>query len=290
LNGDQIELRSAQNRATILLKGAEVASWSVSGLETIWKPDPSIWDRSSPILFPVVGWCRDAHIRVRDHAYPMGVHGFAAHQHFRVVEQSNHAVKLLLRDSPETRKYYPFAFELVVSHEIFGSSLCSTLTIRNTGQEVLPFACGLHPGFRWPLGGADREGHAIEFSAREEPVVPVIAPGGLFSEATRPVTMKDRRLDMADDLFAQEALCFLNSRSRSVEYIAPHGVRLRADFVNLPHLALWSKPGAPFICIEAWTSHGDPVGFDGDIFHKPSMIHLESQAESRHSGTFTLKR
>jgi len=290
LNGDRIELRSAESRATVLLKGAEIASWSVYGLETIWKPDPSIWDRSSPILFPVVGWCRDAEIRLRDQAYPMGVHGFAAHQPFQMIEQSEHAVKLLLRDSPGTREQYPFAFELVVSHEIFDSSLRSTLTIRNTGDEILPFACGLHPGFRWPLGATHRGGHAIEFSASEEPRVPVIAPGGLFSDATRPITLNGKRLDLTDEVFAREALCLLNAKSRSVDYIAPDGIRLRADFENFPHLALWSKPGAPFICIEAWTSHGDPVGFDGDIFHKPSMILLEPQADSRHSGTFTLTR
>jgi len=40
---------------------------------------------------------------------------------------------------------------------------------------------------------------------------------------------------------------------------------------GFPHLALWSKPGAPFVCMEAWTGHGDPVGFSGDLADKPSM-------------------
>jgi hypothetical protein len=47
------------------------------------------------------------------------------------------------------------------------------------------------------------------------------------------------------------------------------------ELENFPHIALWSRSvkgiGAPFLCLEAWTGHGDPEGFSGDIFAKPSM-------------------
>jgi galactose mutarotase-like enzyme len=52
---------------------------------------------------------------------------------------------------------------------------------------------------------------------------------------------------------------------------------------NFPHIALWSRPGAPFLCLEAWTGHGDPEYFDGDIFAKPSM-RLLNPFESARSG------
>ncbi len=37
---------------------------------------------------------------------------------------------------------------------------------------------------------------------------------------------------------------------------------------DFPHFAVWSKRGAPFVSLEAWTGHGDPDGFDGDIHGK----------------------
>jgi hypothetical protein len=55
---------------------------------------------------------------------------------------------------------------------------------------------------------------------------------------------------------------------------------------GFPHFALWSRPDAPFVSVETWSGHGDPEGFDGDLYDKPSMIHLQPQQRSRHSATF----
>jgi hypothetical protein len=49
---------------------------------------------------------------------------------------------------------------------------------------------------------------------------------------------------------------------------------------------LWSRPGAPFLCLEAWTGHGDPAGFSGDIFAKPSMQSLFPGESARCAATF----
>ncbi len=283
-----IELRCSDNCAVIALHGAELTSWRVGNVETIWTPDAAIWDRSSPILFPVVGWCRDARIRVDGQHYPMGVHGFAAHHDFEVIEQSEDKAIFSLRDNDSTRVHFPFAFELRVAYALTPHALSMTLNILNRSDDEMPFACGVHPGFCWPLGPADRQAHRIEFVDHENPYVPVIAPGGLFSEESRAIALDGRRLALKDETFAQEALCFLDARSRSLIYGADKGPRLRASFENFPHLAVWSKPGAPFVCLEAWTGHGDPVGFSGELRDKPSMILLPPGGQSEHRATFEL--
>jgi galactose mutarotase-like enzyme len=56
---------------------------------------------------------------------------------------------------------------------------------------------------------------------------------------------------------------------------------------NFPHIAIWSRPNAPFVCLEAWTGHGDPVGFDGDIFAKPSMRTLDPGQTARSGARFS---
>ena len=68
------------------------------------------------------------------------------------------------------------------------------------------------------------------------------------------------------------------------------GLRLRVDLEDFPHLALWARPPAPFLCIEAWTGHGDPVGFAGELADKPSMRLLPPGATARHTARFSLER
>ena len=54
------------------------------------------------------------------------------------------------------------------------------LEVANPGGEPAPYACGLHPGFRWPFAGGRREGARVRFESEEPAEVPVIAPGGLI--------------------------------------------------------------------------------------------------------------
>ena len=64
------------------------------------------------------------------------------------------------------------------------------------------------------------------------------------------------------------ALVWDTLTSRSVVY----GDTLRVDFPRMPHLGIWTKPGAGFVCIEPWQGYASPEGFDGDFADKPGMV------------------
>src|SRR3546814_13850077 len=66
--------------------------------------------------------------------------------------------------------------------------------------------------------------------------------------------------------------------SRSLTFGTPGGSQLAIAFPDMPMLGLWQKPGAPFLCIEPWQGHADPVGFSGDFREKPGIVNLESGA------------
>jgi galactose mutarotase-like enzyme len=149
----------------------------------------------------------------------------------------------------------------------------------------MSYAVGLHPGFRWPLAGSQAE-HAIVFESPERPDVPVIAPGGLFSARRRPVPLAGKVLRLTPDLLAAEALCFLDISSRRLLYENGAGQGLRIALDNFPHVALWARPPAPFLAIEAWTGHGDPEDFEGDLFEKPSMTLLEPGTRAGHAARY----
>ena len=52
---------------------------------------------------------------------------------------------------------------------------------------------------------------------------------------------------------------------------------LTLDFTGFPYLAIWSKPNAPFICIEPWFSTADTVKSTGVFTQKPDIISLKPQ-------------
>lgn len=267
-----IELESGDSRATVSPLGAELRSWRAGGYDLLWQGDSVWWTQSAPVLFPIVGWARNGCIRVDGIARPMGVHGFAAQGPFAVDTVARDRARLTLHETEASLAAYPFPFRLTLEYRLAPESLAATVEVENTGARAMPYAVGLHPGFNWPLGDGPRESHAAVFEAAEAPDVPVIAPGGLFGAVRRPVPLVDRRLPLDDETFAAEALCFLNARSRSVRYEAgPAGPAITLDAYGFPHWAIWSKPGAPFVSIEAWTGHGDPQGFDGELKDKPSM-------------------
>ena len=273
--------------AEINVRGAELCAWAVKGTPLLWSPDPAIWPDSAPILFPVVGWTKGARVIVDGRLYPLGLHGFARTMPFEVLGQGPAHVRLGLVSNAATRDLYPFDWSLQVEYVLDGPVLTTRLTVRNAGPRPMPYACGLHPGFRWPFAGGAMEDYAILFGARELAEVPVIASDGLFTRRRRNVPLDGRRLALSPALLEAEALCFLEARSASLRFAHASGAAIDIALTNFPHLALWSRPAGRFLSIEAWTGHGDFVDADGDLCTKASMIHLPPGGTGTHAATFT---
>jgi galactose mutarotase-like enzyme len=279
----QTRLANETTSAIINHRGAEPVSWSVNGRDLLWRADPTIWARTSPILFPIVGRARNNSIRVNGRTYPIGIHGFAACSEFDVVERTAASVTLAACECAASLQRFPFRFRLQVSYALTARALRADFQVTNPGDTPLPYALGFHPGFRWPFAAGNRDGYDIEFEHEEEATVPVITADGLFSPTIRTVPLCGRRLALSDALLERDALCFLNARSNSVRFTAPRGAAITLTECGFAHFAIWSRSGAPFVSIEAWTGHGDPDGFDGDITEKPSMLMLGAGTRANHS-------
>jgi galactose mutarotase-like enzyme len=283
---DLVKLRNGGASAEISLAGAEARVWRVDGRDLLWPGDPAVWSQISPILFPVVGWTRDGE-RVDGRQYALGLHGFAAGQTFAVETRSDSAVRLTLRDNGETRAVYPFAFRLTIEYRLSESALEIAVEVENKGEPAMPYACGLHPGFRWPFADGPREGCEIQFEKPERPEIPVLAPGGMVSARMRPIPIEGSVLKLTDELFALDALCFINPASRSLRFVETSGAAIEMTLGGFPYFALWTRPGAPFVCLEAWTGYSDPEGFTGELKDKPGMLILESGGTARHAATYS---
>jgi galactose mutarotase-like enzyme len=280
-------LESDLARADVSVQGGELQAWYVGGQNLLWERDPEWWDQSAAILFPIVGWANQGRINVDGRSRPIGVHGFAAQSQFTMLERTDTSITMVLASDERTFQIYPFSFRLLISYKLKDASLSTHFAVENTDRRIMPYAIGFHPAFRWPLGSGNRADHAVIFDTPESSSIPVIATGGLLSSETRRIPLRDRRLELTDGLFASDALCFLNANSRSFCFSGlPQGPSIRLETSNFPHLALWSRPGAPFVSMEAWTGHSDPVGFTGELIDKPSMRLLPPGATAHHGVDF----
>lgn len=266
--------------------GAEPKRWLARGKDRLWTPDPRFWPDIAPNMFPICGWARGSEIRVDGAAYPMDVHGFAQHQRFEVLSTDTAHAHLRLSDTTETRLHYPFAFQFDIEYRLTAEALRCQLSVTNLDKSPLPYALGVHPGFA--TGSLEENAWSVEFDEEENPTVPLIASGGVFSSQTKAVPLEGRRLRLTSELFAGGALCFLNARSRGLVLRREDGEGIRIELEGMPHIVLWTKPGAPYVCVEGWTGYGDPEGFDGDIREKPGMQFLKPGQSATHVAVYAV--
>jgi len=264
-----VTISSPALSARISPLGAElVRLQNRDGLDLLWDGDPAFWTGRSPLLFPIVGEAKGNRIKVAGSEYDIGRHGFARTSTFALVASDAAHCTWRLEASAATRRHYPFDFRLDVTYRIEGAALYMTAEVSNTGDGVMPASFGFHPALRWPLPyGKPRAAHEIVFE-RDEPA-PVRRPiDGLLSSVRYPTPVRDRRLVLHDGLFEDGAIVFDRLASRSLVY----GELVRVAFPRMPHLGIWTKPGAGYVCIEPWQGHASPEGFDGELADKPGMV------------------
>ena len=197
--------------------------------------------------------------------------------------------RLTLSDNSSTRAIYPFAFALAIEYRLSADALAIAIEVANPGERRAPYACGLHPGFRWPLGSAGREGALVQFDKAERPEVPELAPGGLVRapHARSPFAAAICRCPTPCSNTTRYA--FSIARAGRWRFIDASGASITMEYESFQHAALWTRPHAPFLCLEAWTGYSDPDGFTGDLFEKPSMRVLEPGEQARHEARFVFR-
>lgn len=277
---DSHELHSDAITATIKADGAELCSLrNADGLELLWQAGPQ-WPRHSPLLFPIVGRLKNDQLHHDGRTYPMTQHGFARDLRFEWIERGPASCKLMLTDSAATASRYPFAFQVTVAYQATGADLDVTFEITNTGTKTLPASIGAHPAFNWPLlPGLAKEAYRLTFS-RDETAPIRRLKDGLMRAKPEPSPVKGRTMPLSDGLFTDDAVILDQPASHSVRYAADHGPFIELSWEGFRELGAWSKPGAPFLCIEPWHGFASPADFDGEFSQKPGLMHI-APAERR---------
>lgn len=280
-----IQLQSKFLKASIAEKGAELKSLCQlkSNTEFIWQGDSAYWNRSSPVLFPIVGRLLGDAYTWQGRSYSMSQHGFARDRNFEVLMQSETEARLQLTSDGNAQSVYPFSFSLTIHYQLEEDQLLVRYEIQNTGDTKMPFALGAHPGFNCPLeSGLQFEDYTIRFNQLETAERHLVN-GPYFTGETEPLLENTMDLPLRySDFGPKDAIVFKELNSTKLRLTSPKGVRaIEFQFDSWPFLALWTKPG-PFLCIEPWTGHGDYLDHTGALEDKAHMHKLKPAEIANH--------
>lgn len=248
------------------------------GNELLWEGDPAYWKRHSPVLFPNVGkTCRNT-VRIRGEQYPTSQHGFARDNTFRCISEKAGQASFLFASNEETRKVYPFDFELIITYVLDNNTLKVTWEVRNTGEDTMYFTIGGHPAFRFSGEKETKEDYLLYFPGRKTLDYILIDPE---EAAADPSIVYELELDQGycpvnEEMFARDALIFDGGQFEEVWLCrkdrTPYvGIRCK-DF---PNFGIWSVKDAPFVCLEPWMGRCDDMGFDRELSEKPNVNKAE---------------
>ncbi len=279
------ELFNGALRAAVQARGGELISLRDSGgAEYIWSGDPAFWSGRNPILFPIVGALRNGRVDIGGKSCEMARHGFARNMDFTPVDRGDDFIVLELRETAETLARYPHPFSLRVRHRLLQNGFSTTFSVKNTGAAPMPFCIGAHTAIRCPLEGGQRfEDYQLVFDRPEEAASLLLTPEGLIRPGAEKVMLSGgSALPLDYETFRRmDTLIFQNLRSAAVSLLhrkTGRGVRL--DFSAFPMVAFWTRPGAPFLCLEPWQGCAALEDETGRFKDKPHVITL-SPGEGR---------
>ncbi len=265
--------------------GAEMqALTSSDGRSWVWNGDAAFWTGRSPILFPIVGKAPNDILKVDGHSAPMAQHGFARRSEFILASSSETSCRYELSASESTRAVYPFDFLLAVIHSVEGRALTVAGEVTNRDTRQMPFGLGFHTAFLWPLPGAVNKPHTVTLDNGAEPAL-VRLEGGLISPTKLASPFKAGSLVLDHSMFEQDAMIFPEGTGAGLRYEAEGGPAMHFSFENLPNLALWTKPGAPFLCVEPWHGTAAENGGSDDLEGRPYTKVLTPGETARFSFT-----
>lgn len=263
------EIASPDMCAQISTKGAELQELKVSGGDYNWVwPGKAPWQRTAPILFPIVGKLKNDLFRLNGQKFHLGQHGFARDSEFTVVEKSQGQVVLRLQAGDDTLKVYPFLFRLDIVYAAEGKSLKVVYIVENCDQKTMYFNIGWHPAFVLPGQGAGGALSLRGLSASNK--FNLLDDGLLGHEAFYPEFQGDV-LPLTAESFIKDALVFLNSGTDQVSLGDDMGNLVTVRLGQAPHLGVWTKDITKFLCIEPWWGYADSAAVSGDLSVKPGI-------------------
>jgi galactose mutarotase-like enzyme len=265
-----ISIESPLLSAEISANGAELKSLRRIGLEnSIWQVDEAFWNRSAPILFPIVGKLKNNRYSWKGEQYEMLQHGFARNQNFKIHAFDTSSAVFRLQQNSETLEQYPFDFILDVTYMLMDSRLITTYSVTNCGKASLPFSIGGHPGFQLTEA---LENYTLLFPHAFDAYRFEIQDG-LYTGGKETMHV-EQNFKLNNEYFQKDAIVFKQPQFNEVHLCKSDKSIVAVRCHDWNAVGFWTKPGAPFFCIEPWWGWADSIQSNGFLEDKDGLIWL----------------
>lgn len=235
--------------------------------ELLWLGDEKIWNRSAPVLFPIVGKLKDDEYHLKGKNYKMSQHGFARDFEFKCTECGSSEVEFLLEATQASFNFWPFCFELRIRYKVQDNKVIVSYFVKNVDRQDIYFSIGAHPGF----DTKDIANYEIRFEIPEKEYFKV--SNGLV-DWKKAHEFKEQKLSVTKDLFKEDALIFKKLKSKYIDLVDTKRSEVIRVHANTPYWGIWGKGDVPFVCIEPWYGVADGMEHDKNLEEKNGIVTL----------------
>lgn len=236
-------------RAEIVEKGAEIRRLTVNGEERFYDGNPEFWTGVAPVLFPICGGLKNGIYTHNGNTYEMPKHGFAKKSIFEVEESCGTKATFLLKSNQDTLAVFPWEFEFRIKYSLHGSSLKVGYEVKNLSDNTMYMSLGSHEAYACPEGVEDYD---VIFE-KKETLKAFKLDGADLTRNYDIVLYESDTLPLYNKYFEIDGLILTDIKSRFVTLRnRKNGKSVSVEFPGCDYLLLWTKPGAPYLCIEPW--------------------------------------
>lgn len=284
----QSQLKNSFLKIKINHQGAELSSIQNNKEdEYLWQGDEKYWARHSPILFPIVGMLKDNEYKYKNKTYKLSQHGFARDNNFKLHQSKKDFLSFLLQSNEETKKNYPFDFNLFISYKLIKNSIHVEYKVENKTDNEMFFSIGGHPAFNWPIEkNLKKEDYILDINLKNANHYKIFEEG---VSSVENIYNKNKIL-LKEEIFEDDALIFSNIKNRKITYKSLKDSKsISLEFDDFPYFGIWSKPTkSPFICLEPWCGIADFKDHNKKIEDKKAIIKLLENKTFTASYTITI--
>jgi galactose mutarotase-like enzyme len=305
-------IKSDRLNINISSTGAELQSIysPLTGTEYLWQGDAKWWGSRAPVLFPFIGASKSGRYAVNGKTFAAPRHGFVRSAYFHKAASSDNSLTLEYVDNPATRAVFPFRFTFQVTFTLDGSELRVDNRVVNHSAGPMPFLLGAHEAYSCrgftdyylefdngcPLVSEEVNlanglltGARYTVNLSNTGLIDEAQPHSAFCESSEPRYGNGGVLRLDYSLFDNDTLIFKNIGGGKVSLKSGKHASVIDVAYDAPNLAIWTKPGAEFVCIEPW--FGLP-GYENEslaLAERPGAVTLMPGGEFVSTHTITIR-
>ncbi|MBS4179514.1 aldose epimerase [Lederbergia citrea] len=225
-------------------RGGIITGFGVQGKELLFLNEKTFYDEEAnvrggiPILFPISGQLVDGKYEWDGKVYEMRNHGFARNYPWEVMNTDTTdgaSITLRLRSNEETRKSFPFDFEVIFTYELQGNTLSIQQEYVNKSESDMPIYPGFHPYFKTSEKNLKYETDAKTYRDDND---------FKFKNVKEGIDLSDKK----------ESLVLLDAVKKEIAFELPELNKkvLMKYGEEFKYVYLWTEKGQDFVCVEPW--------------------------------------